>query len=203
MMTKIKICGLSRLQDIEVINEIKPDFIGFVFADFSHRYIDKAAAKKLKAALDPEIKAVGVFVDEDVNETASYINENIIDMVQLHGNEDDTYISRLRAECSRPVEIIKAFNFNKTKDIKIIENSAADYVMIDSGCGTGEVFDWSKLGNIKRPFFLAGGLGCENVSDAIKTIHPFAVDVSSGVEIDKLKDPEKMNGFVKTVREFG
>lgn len=222
-MTKIKICGLKRIEDIEAANELCPDYIGFVFADFSHRYVDKETAAKLKARLDSGIQAVGVFVDEDVSFVAELLNEKIIDIAQLHGMEDNGYIEELRRlttgaatirahspetdrvgadklESDKP-RIIKAFNMRKIKDISEIEESSADLVLVDSGTGSGETFDWSSLAEIRRPYLLAGGLGPDNVRSAVESLHPYGVDVSSGVETDKVKDTEKMKNFVSIVRE--
>ena len=204
MGTKIKICGLKRIEDIETANALHPDYIGFVFADFSHRYVDKELAGTLRKSLDPEIKAVGVFVNEDVHFVAELMNEGIIDIAQLHGSEDNDYIAELRSllkPVDTAIKIIRAFNINKVSGISEIEESTADLVLVDSGTGSGETFDWSKLDEIKRPYLLAGGLSPENITEAVHALHPYGVDVSSGVETDKLKDPGKMQRFVKLVRE--
>ena len=204
MGTKIKICGLKRIEDIEMANALHPDYIGFVFADFSHRYVDKETAGALKRKLDPEIQAVGVFVNEDVHFVAELMNEGIIDIAQIHGSEDNDYIAELRNllnTTDTSIKIIRAFNINKLSSISEIEESAADLVLVDSGTGSGETFDWSKLDEIKRPYLLAGGLSPENIREAVDALHPYGVDVSSGVETNKLKDPEKMRRFVELVRE--
>ena len=204
MGTKIKICGLKRIEDIEMANALHPDYIGFVFADFSHRYVDKETAVTLKSRLDPEIQAVGVFVNEDVHFVAELMNEGIIDIVQLHGGEDNDYIAELRSllkPADASIKIIRAFNINKISSISEIEESATDLVLVDSGTGSGETFDWSKLDEIKRPYLLAGGLSPDNIREAVSALHPYGVDVSSGVETNKLKDPEKMRRFVELVRE--
>ncbi len=203
-MTKIKICGLKRIEDIEAANKLCPDYIGFVFADFSHRCVDKETARELKSHLDPKIKAVGVFVNEDIGFVAELLNEEIIDIAQLHGSEDEDYIRELRsrtAQADASIKIIRAFNINKIESISEIEDSSADLVLVDSGTGSGETFDWSRLSEIKRPYLLAGGLGPDNIRDAVESIHPYGVDVSSGVETDKLKDHGKMERFVSIVRE--
>lgn len=198
-MTKIKICGLKRIEDIEAANKLCPDYIGFVFADFSHRCVDKETARELKSHLDPKIKAVGVFVNEDIGFVAELLNEEIIDIAQLHGSEDEDYIRELRSRTDR--EIIRAFNINKIESLSAIKDSSADLVLVDSGTGSGETFDWSRLSEIKRPYLLAGGLGPDNIREAVESIHPYGVDVSSGVETDKLKDHGKMERFVNIVRE--
>ena len=209
-MTRIKICGLKRIEDIEAVNELCPDYVGFVFADFSHRYVDKETAVKLKERLDPRIKAVGVFVNEDYNYVAELLNEGVIDMAQLHGDEDEVYIERLRgltsdnereAKSADSEKIIKAFNMSKIGSVSEIDNSSADMVLVDSGTGSGKTFDWTRLREIKRPYILAGGLGVQNIAEAVNTLQPYGVDVSSGVETDKLKDVNKMRSFVEIVRK--
>lgn len=209
-MTKIKICGLKRIEDIEAVNELCPDYVGFVFADFSYRYVDKETAVRLKGRLDPRIKAVGVFVNEDYNYVAELLNEGVIDIAQLHGDEDEVYIERLRgltsdnedeAKSADSEKIIKAFNMSKIGNVSEIENSSADMVLVDSGTGSGKTFDWNRLREIKRPYILAGGLGISNIAEAISVLHPYGVDVSSGVETDKLKDVNKMRSFVEIVRK--
>ncbi len=196
--TKIKLCGLSRACDIDVVNEILPEFIGFVFWDKSKRLVLDEQAKMLKERLDSRIKAVGVFVDESPQRIAQLSESGIIDVIQLHGNEDDSYISELRGLTNKP--IIKAFKISDITDIQNAENSSADYIMADAGKGTGRRFDWSLLEELHRPYFLAGGLALENVAEAINTLHPYAVDVSSGIETDGLKDENKMREFVRIVR---
>ena len=202
--TRIKICGLSRIEDIAVANELLPDYIGFVFWERSKRNITKAEAAELKRNLDKSIKAVGVFVDAEIDYIADLINCGIIDVAQLHGSENEVYIKRLRDRLANdigtaPVRIIKAFNVNKMTSFEEAESSSADYIMLDSGKGTGVTHDWSRLKCLTRPYFLAGGLGPENVSEAIKVLQPFAVDVSSGVETDGVKDADKMRAFVENV----
>lgn len=200
-MTKIKFCGLSRLCDIEAANELKPDYIGFVFAEKSKRYVDIQTAKFLKKNLNPEIKSVGVFVDEKIENIIKIVNENIIDIIQLHGhskNENELYIKNLRKFTDKI--IIKAFKIKSQKDIDEAEKNIADYVLLDSGTGTGKIFDW-KLISLSRPYFLAGGLNPENISEAIKTLKPFAVDVSSGIETENFKDKNKMSEFISAVRK--
>ena len=196
-MTKIKLCGLSRLCDIEAANELKPEYVGFVFFEKSKRNITPELAKELKKALNPEIYAVGVFVNENPQKIAKLLNDGIIDIAQLHGGEDDSYIAELRKLSDKP--IIKAFKIKDESDVYRAEKSTADYVMLDSGWGTGKAFDWNLI-NIKRPYFLAGGLSTENVNEAVSTLQPFALDVSSGVETDGLKDKNKMREFVCAVR---
>ncbi len=198
-MTKIKLCGLSRPCDIEVANALMPEYIGFVFAPKSKRYVSIEQAAELKQLLSPDIKAVGVFVNEKPEFIAKLLNSGIIDIAQLHGSEDEDYIKRLRLLTDKP--IIKAFCIENAKDIVNAEQSTADYVLLDSGAGTGTVFDWTLIRNIKRPYFLAGGLEVGNVGEAIQALHLFAVDVSSGIETDGIKDKTKMAAFVAAVRK--
>ncbi len=198
-MTKIKLCGLSRQCDIEWANELKPDYIGFIFWSKSKRNVSPERAKELKALLSPNIKAVGVFVDEPIENIAKLLSDNIIDLAQLHGSEDEEYIARLRTLSDKP--IIKAFLLKSKEDAKRAEKSTADHILLDSGMGTGKGFDRSLLKNISRPYFLAGGLYPENVGIAVDTLSPYAVDVSSGIETDNFKDRNKMAAFVNAVRK--
>lgn len=198
-MTKIKLCGLSRIQDIETVNTLKPDYIGFVFAAKSKRRVTQLQAAELKSKLNPETKAVGVFLDDDLDMVAGMMNLGIVDVVQLHGSEDEEYIKKLRVITDKP--IIKAFVINTAEDVKRAEQSTADYILLDGGKGSGKVFDWSLLKEIKRPYFLAGGLNTENAAQAVASLKPFAVDVSTGIETDGFKDAEKMTAFVAAVRK--
>lgn len=198
-MTKIKLCGLSRQCDIEWANELKPDYIGFIFWSKSKRNVSPERAKELKALLSPNIKAVGVFVDEPIENIAKLLSDNIIDLAQLHGSEDEEYIARLRTLSDKP--IIKAFLLKSKEDAKRAEKSTADHILLHSGMGTGKGFDRSLLKNISRPYFLAGGLYPENVGIAVDTLSPYAVDVSSGIETDNFKDRNKMAAFVNAVRK--
>ncbi|MBR5914263.1 MAG: phosphoribosylanthranilate isomerase [Selenomonadaceae bacterium] len=197
-MTKIKLCGLSRVEDIQVANEIFPEFIGFVFAKKSRRYVTQEKAAELKKFLRKEISAVGVFVNEKIEVISELANKNIIDVIQLHGSEDEKYIDSLRNFTDK--KIIQAFKIQTADDLKIAEKSSADFILLDGGAGDGKIFNWQILKNFSRKYFLAGGLNLENVSDAIKFLKPFAVDVSSGIETDGLKDKNKMREFVKIVR---
>lgn len=202
---KIKICGLMRSKDIEYVNEFMPDYIGFVFAK-SKRQIDFDTAKRLKEKLDKSIKTVGVFVDEDIETIAQIVNEGVIELVQLHGSEDESYILNLRQKLKSDTGIIKAVRVNSLNNNILKDNllnkisTNADFVMLDSGAGSGEVFDWDRKIVCNKPVFLAGGLNEYNVSEAIKKIQPFAVDVSSGVETAGFKDIEKIRSFIKKVK---
>ena len=204
IMTKIKFCGLTRKKDIEAVNILKPEYIGFVFAKSSKRFIDPVKAFELKKILSPEILSVGVFVDENIKIISEIANNNIIDLIQLHGNESEKYIFELRKLINQEKKIIKAFTINNKNKNNILNSaeSSADYILIDSGAGTGKLFDWEilNLNNISRKYFLAGGLNPENVGHAIKLLNPYAVDVSSGIEIDGFKNYESMYKFVVAVR---
>ena len=198
-MTRIKLCGLSRCCDIEAANELKPEYVGFVFAQKSKRYITTEKARELKRILSPDIQTVGVFVKEKPECVAELLNKGIIDIAQLHGGEDEDYMNKLRQLTDKP--IIKAFRITSAVDIYKAEQCRADYVLLDSGAGTGTVFDWELIQNIKRPYFLAGGLSPENAEDAVKKLTPYAVDVSSGIETDGVKDKYKMAAFIAAVRK--
>lgn len=199
-MTKIKLCGLSRISDIEAANQLNIDYVGFVFATGSKRYVLPKKAEELKKILASDIKAVGVFVKEPIKNVAELLNKGIIDIAQLHGGEDEDYIWKLRNLTDKP--IIKAFRVENAKDIADAECSTADFVLLDSGCGgTGSVFDWGLIKNMKRPFFLAGGLSVDNIGSSLKELHPYAVDVSSGIETDGIKDKYKMMDFVTAIRK--
>lgn len=191
-MVKTKICGVKRLEDIELMNKYSPDYVGFVFAE-SSRKIDYNLAKTLKDNLNDNIKTVGVFVDEDISEISKLFEDGIINLAQLHGMEDENYIKALKEKTDYKIEIIKAFEIKSKEDINKTKNSSADYILLDSGKGSGKTFDWSLINkNLDKNVFLAGGLNPENVSKAIKKFNPYAVDVSSGVESGNFKDEDKI-----------
>lgn len=197
-MTKIKMCGLSRPCDIDYANEIMPEYIGFVFAKKSKRYVLPEKAFELRQNLDKNIIPVGVFVDSDINFVAELVNKKIIDIVQLHGSEDDNYIESLRKLVSVP--IIQAFTIGKTEDIQKAEKSPAEYILLDSGKGSGKTFNHSLIRDLKRPYFLAGGLTPENVREIAQILKPYAVDASSSLETAGYKDVNKMRVFADALR---
>lgn len=197
-MTKIKFCGLTGDCDIDAANELRPEYIGFVFAPKSKRYVAPERAAELKRQLAAGIKAVGVFVNDDLYHVAELLNRGIIDIAQLHGSEDEEYIGHLRQLTGKP--IIRAYRIKTAEDIAEAEKCTADHVLLDSGAGTGEVFDWKLIKNMKRPYFLAGGLSPDNVENAVEQLSPYAVDVSSGIETDGVKDKAKMAAFATAVR---
>ena len=198
MSTKIKMCGLSRPEDIAFANEVRPDYIGFVFAKKSSRYVTPEKAAELAAKLDKSIVPVGVFVDSDFDAIMNTVNLGAIRIAQLHGNEPEELVKRLQ---ENGVPVIRAFQIKSEDDVKKAETSCADHILLDSGKGSGLTFDWSVLKNATRPYFLAGGLDPENVSRAVTDLHPYAVDVSSGLETDGVKDKNKMIKFAEAVRK--
>ena len=197
-MTKIKFCGLTGDCDIDAANELRPEYVGFVFAPKSKRYVTPERAVELKRRLAVGIKAVGVFVNDNLYHVAELLNRGVIDIAQLHGSEDEEYIGQLRQLTGKPV--IRAFRIKTAEDIAEAEKCTADHVLLDSGAGTGEVFDWKLIKNMKRPYFLAGGLSPDNVENAVEQLSPYAVDVSSGIETDGVKDKAKMAAFAAAVR---
>ena len=198
MTPAIKICGLMEEKDILCVNELLPDLVGFMFWKPSKRYITPGMARGFKDLLDPRVKAVGVFLDQNIEEVEAIAKSGVIDIVQLHGSESDEYIEQIKKETGLPV--IKAFSVAKGADADKINRSAADMVLIDSGRGgTGELFNWEFLKDIKRDYFLAGGLSPDNVGEALKT-GAYGLDVSSGVETEGKKDAEKIRRFITTVR---
>lgn len=197
---KIKLCGLRRPEDMEAANELRPDYIGFIFAKKSKRYVSPEEAASLKKLLHPDILAVGVFVNEQLKTVADLLSSGVIDMAQLHGGEDEAYLEALRRLTDRP--LIKAFSVKGEEDIRSACRSTADLVLLDAGeGGTGTAFDRELLQNMNRPYLLAGGLDASTVGEAVKRWRPYGVDVSSGIETDGYKDAEKMRAFVRAVRE--
>ena len=199
-MTKIKLCGMSRDEDILAANALLPDYIGFIlYFEKSRRNVSPETARRLKRLLSPEIRAVGVFVDAPLDAVAELLEDRTIDLAQLHGSEDENYIAALKARTGSPV--VKAFKATEPEARRRAEESGADLVLLDSGKGYGISYDFRITKDMKRPYFLAGGITIENVADAIRAVRPYAVDISSGIETDGKKDPEKMADFVRRVRE--
>lgn len=213
-MQKIKLCGMMKPCDIEYANQVKPDFVGFIFAN-TRRKISAAQAKEFREALDAEIPAVGVFVNEDISVITSLVQDGCIDMIQLHGEEDADYIRRLREVCDVPV--IKAVKVQTVEQIRQAAELPVDYLLLDTyrkGVlgGTGEAFDWELLREAKavagdtaegelfgKPYFLAGGLHAGNLREAA-ALGSYGLDVSSGIETDGSKDFDKMVEVVNIVR---
>lgn len=201
-MTKIKICGLRRPQDIEAVNAARPDFAGFVVeVPGSRRSVDKRELRELAGRLKEGILSVGVFVNAPPELVAELLDEGTLDLAQLHGQEDEIYMAELRRLTEKP--LIQAFSIQTGQDAEQALESRADYLLLDQGRGgTGQTFDWSLLPEINRPFFLAGGLGEENLERAIRQVRPWAVDLSSSLETDGQKDPEKILRAVDLVRRL-
>lgn len=200
-MTKIKICGLSRRCDIGFVNRCGPDYAGFVVnVPKSRRSVTPEEARALSALLSPEVMPVGVFVNERAEVVASMLNDGIIFAAQLHGSEDEDYIGDLRRRTGGI--LIQAFSVASPSDMERAAVSPADYVLLDSGGGTGRTFDWRLIKGFKRPYFLAGGLGADNLPAALAELRPFAVDMSSGVETGGVKDPAKIEAAVAAVRRY-
>lgn len=201
-MTQVKICGLTRPEDIEAVNAVKPDYAGFVL-EFpkSRRNVPLKKLRMLAASLDPAVTAVGVFVDGPLEVISGLLNEGVLGAAQLHGHESDAYIGRIRWMTDRG-KIWQAIQVTGPADIARANASKADFVLLDAGQGSGETFDWSLLEGMERPFGLAGGLSLENLDRALAA-DALLVDVSGGVETDGLKDPEKIREFVARVRAEG
>lgn len=215
-MQKIKLCGMMKPCDIEYANRVKPDFVGFIFAN-TRRKISAAQAKQFREALDAEIPAVGVFVNEDISVITSLVQNGCIDLIQLHGEEDADYIRRLREVCDVPV--IKAVKVQTVEQIRQAAALPVDYLLLDTyrkGVlgGTGEAFDWELLREAKivagdtaegelfgKTYFLAGGLHAGNLREAA-ALGSYGLDVSSGIETDGSKDFTKMVEVMELVRKF-
>ena len=196
----IKICGIRRKEDIDIVNKYKPEYIGFIFAP-TRRYVSPEFAADLKSHLADGIKAVGVFVNESAEKVLQIAKTVPLDVIQLHGDEDEEYIKSL----GHDFEIWKAVRISGGE--KIPETAGADRVLLDKYDtseygGIGKTFDWSAGVNFesKTPVMLAGGLNKENVLQGIEIFNPVGVDVSSGVETDGVKDGDKIREFIKTVR---
>lgn len=205
-MSKIKICGLSRPEDILAVNEYLPDYIGFVFSK-SRRRVTAEQAHRLKEKLSPKIEAAGVFVNEPISFIAGLVEKGIIDLAQLHGDEDEAYIQSLKQEVSCP--IIKAVRVQSKEQIIEAQRLPCDYLLYDTYSknaygGTGDRFSWDMIPkNMSMPFFLAGGINESNAPQAVKEVRPYCIDVSSGVETDGVKDKEKIKQIINIVRGAG
>ena len=198
-MTLVKCCGMFRPEDIDAVNAARPDFCGFV-VNFpkSHRSVTAEQARDLRERLAPGIAAVGVFVNEEPRRVAEVAAMCALDVVQLHGDEGEGDIAELRRLTD--ATIVRAFKVRTARDLDAARASSADYVLLDNGQGTGATFDWSLLAGFERPYFLAGGLTPDNIPQAIEQLHPYAIDLSSGLETDNLKDPAKIKQAVDRTR---
>ena len=198
-MVKIKICGIRRLEDIEMVNKYKPDYIGFVFAD-SKRKVSHELASQLKANLSPDIISVGVFVNESEDEILKLYADGISDSAQLHGGESEDYIKYLKDNTNDELKIIKAIEMSEDEDLSVHDNSQADYLLLDSGKGSGKTFDWRLIRkDLKKKFFLAGGINSSNINNAIEEFNPFAIDLSSSLETDGYKDENKIREIMEGI----
>lgn len=240
-MTRIKMCGLRTPLDIAAVNDIRPDFAGFILSRRFWRYIPPEKQRELRGLLNPEIRAVGVFVDEPAEYVAECARSGTLDVIQLHGSETDSYIRELRKklwetsdaeeripetvtlmpETQRPdtqkpetgdissgndvripagIPIVKAFRVRTADDVRTAERSEADGILLDAGTGEGVSFNWDLALLCARPYILAGGLNPENVGRAVTSVRPWGVDVSSGIETERMKDPARMRAFAEAVR---
>lgn len=198
-MVKIKICGLKRLEDIEIVNKYEPDYIGFVFAE-SKRKVSHDLACQLKKELNPNIISVGVFVDASQDEILTLFNEGIIEIAQLHGSESEDYIIDLKQKSDYELKIINAIEMSSDINLLEYDNSDADYLLLDSGKGSGKTFDWRLIRNdLNKDFFLAGGLNISNVNEAIEEFNPYAIDLSSSLETDGFKDENKIKEIMEVI----
>ncbi len=205
-MTKIKICGLTRMEDVLAANRLGPDFIGFVFAR-SKRQITDEKARELRKALDVRIPAVGVFVDEPTEHIERLCRDEIIQMVQLHGDEDAAYIRRFRRKIPA-IPVIKAVRVSSAEQILDAQKTDCSYLLLDAFVkgaygGSGRTFDWNLIPPLDKPYFLAGGICVETAGKAIVSCHPYALDVSSAVETAGVKDEYKMKELIERVRKYG
>lgn len=197
--TRVKLCGMFRPEDIRAVNDVRPDYVGFVInVARSHRSVSPKELATLSPLVDAGIRRVGVFVNEPPESIARLYEERLIDICQLHGSEDEGYLSHLREVC--PVPIIQAFCVRSSEDVSRAQASTANLVLLDGGQGGGKTFDWSLLEDIERPFMLAGGLGPVNVARTIVAFRPWGVDMSSGIETDRIKDVTKMRAAIAAVR---
>ncbi len=201
MMTKIKICGIYRNEDAEFINKYRPDYFGMIM-DFpkSHRSVDYNKARELRGLIDKDIPAVGVFVNKPVCEIEALLNKGIIDIAQLHGIESEDEIRYLQERTKKPVW--KAFKVRGSEDIAAAKKSPAELILLDNGYGTGETFNWALAEKFDRDFALAGGLNIENIKAAKQDLAPYLLDISSGVETDKIKDENKIREAVALAHEM-
>ena len=211
---KVKMCGISKVETIPAVVEAKPDYMGLVFAP-SKRQVTVEQAKTLVEALHKQckeqndtvsIKTVGVFVNETLDNLVTIANEANLDVVQLHGDEDEAFIQSLKERTN--VEVWNAIQIRSAADAEAWIDSSADMLLFDAyhkdeRGGTGDVFDWSCLDTFERPFMLAGGIDSTNVARAIRTVRPYGIDISSGIETNGVKDDEKITAFTKIVKSIG
>ena len=218
---KVKMCGISKVETIPAVVEAKPDYMGLVFAPSKRQVtvdqakilveeLNRGYAKKYGSDTEHDkndtIKTVGVFVNETIDNLVTIANEANLDAVQLHGDEDEAFIQSLKERTN--VEVWKAIQIRTAADTEKWIDSSADMLLFDAyhkdeRGGTGEVFDWSSLDAFERPFMLAGGIDSTNVARAIRTVRPYGIDISSGIETNGVKDDEKITAFIKIVKSIG
>lgn len=199
-MVKIKICGLKRLEDIEIVNKYKPDYIGFVFAE-SKRKVSHDLALEMKKNLSSDIICVGVFVNAEISEILTLFDKGVIDVAQLHGNESEDYINSLKEKTNNELVIINAIEMSDDKNLLEYDNSCCDFLLLDSGKGSGKTFDWRLIRkDLKKDFFLAGGINSDNIEKAIVEFNPYAIDLSSSVETNGFKDENKIREIMEVIR---
>ena len=205
----VKYCGIMKEEEIQHLQQLPIDYVGFVFYKKSKRYVDKEQARRLRAKLKPSIPSVGVFVEEEISKILELLQEGIIQGVQLHGEEEEAYVLELKQEMeklgTKPF-LWQAFILKEEKDIERANASPADLILLDGGKGEGKEAEAELLQKIHRPYILAGGLSPENVVEKIKAFSPYGLDVSSGIEEQgeegSRKSPEKMESFIRLVRGY-
>ena len=199
---KVKICGLCQMQDVSYVNACLPDYVGFVFAE-SRRQVSSEQVKEMRKALNPRIQTVGVFVNEKIETIVQLCNRGILDLIQLHGDEDGDYLRRLAS--STDIPIIRAVRVQSARQILEAQKQKCDYLLLDTYIpgqygGGGKSFDTKLVPPLSKPWFLAGGLDPGHIGEKLEKYHPFGVDVSSGVETEGRKDPKKIQAFIERVR---
>ncbi len=201
-MVKVKICGICHEAEIGIMNELVPDFVGFVFVKKSRHFIAPEHAGYLRSKLRKGIKSVGVFANESLRSVAMCVETAGLNMVQLHGDETAEYIAALREYIRCP--IMKVYKVARPIDAERAMYSTADYVMLDGGsAGDGKTFDWSMLGRVRRKFFLSGGLTPDNMEQALLLDpRPYALNASSGLEANRMKDYRKVMKFILGIKSF-
>ena len=209
MNIKLKLCGMRRREDIDYVNEYRPDYVGFILSDGFRRSVGLGTFCELASCLDKGIKRVGVFVNEPLEKLLKYYPEEL-DVFQLHGDEDEEYITELRKNIPVSCEIWKAVRVKSTGDIERWNGSAADKLLLDAfqeGIvgGTGKTADWDliKAANIKKPFFAAGGISAGNFTEAAVTLEPYGIDISGGIETDGVKDKAKIGEIISLKNKLG
>ena len=205
--TRIKLCGLMCEADFRTAVSLQPDYIGFILSPPFRRYADPVQVRRWRENMRDELgetaafpQVVGVFVDEEPPYVIRQLQDGVIDIAQLHGAEDDNYIRQIQEMTDRTV--VKAIKVITKADVERATVCPADYILLDAGTGEGQPFNWELAAGVGRDYFLAGGLSPENVAEAVMRLRPFAVDVSSGIEQDGHKDPERMRAFVRAVRDM-